>query len=100
MQCSPNDYVLVYHCGSTDGWSALFSFTAMKNGSDWSPRFAVFGDLGNENPQSIPRLQEEVQRGMYDSILHIGIVRKPKPVFVILFTIFSFEVILPMISIL
>lgn len=33
----------------------------------------MFGDLGNENSQSIPRLQEEVQRGIYDSVLHIGI---------------------------
>jgi hypothetical protein len=44
----------------------------MKEGSDFSVKFAVFGDLGNVNGQSIPRLQEEAQRGMYDSILHIG----------------------------
>ncbi|XP_054163358.1 acid phosphatase type 7-like [Oppia nitens] len=62
----------MYHCGSTDGWSTVFWFTTMKEGSDWSPRLAVFGDLGNENGQSIPRLQEEVQRDMYDAVLHIG----------------------------
>ncbi|CAG2174604.1 unnamed protein product [Oppiella nova] len=62
----------IYHCGSTDGWSPMFRFTAMRNGSDWSPRIAIFGDLGNENAQSIPRLQEEVQRGLYDTVFHIG----------------------------
>ncbi|CAG2103657.1 unnamed protein product [Medioppia subpectinata] len=70
-QLTPGDQY-IYHCGSTDGWSPLFKFNATKNGSDWSPRIAVFGDLGNENSQSIPRLQEDVQRGLYDSIFHIG----------------------------
>lgn len=39
---------------------------------DWSPRFAVFGDLGNSNAQSLPQLQEETLLGMYDAILHVG----------------------------
>ncbi|KAL0169390.1 hypothetical protein M9458_033986, partial [Cirrhinus mrigala] len=38
----------------------------------FSPRFALFGDMGNENPQSLSRLQKETQIGMYDVILHIG----------------------------
>nr|XP_033812885.1 acid phosphatase type 7 [Geotrypetes seraphini]XP_033812886.1 acid phosphatase type 7 [Geotrypetes seraphini]XP_033812887.1 acid phosphatase type 7 [Geotrypetes seraphini]XP_033812888.1 acid phosphatase type 7 [Geotrypetes seraphini] len=62
----------VYHCGSNLGWSPKFYFVALKNGSDWSPRFSVFGDMGNENPQSLGRLQKEAQRGMYDVILHVG----------------------------
>lgn len=61
-----------YHCGSVDGWSAIYKFNAMKNGSNWSPKFAVFGDLGNKNAQSLPRLQEEVQRDVYDAVLHVG----------------------------
>ncbi|XP_013772762.1 acid phosphatase type 7-like [Limulus polyphemus] len=61
-----------YHCGSADGWSAVYWFTAMKEGTNWSPRFAVFGDLGNVNAQSLPRLQREVQQGMYDVVLHVG----------------------------
>lgn len=62
-----------YHCGSkTFGWSNLFFFTAMKSGQDWSPRFAVFGDMGNLNAQSLTRLQEETLQGMYDAILHVG----------------------------
>lgn len=62
----------VYHCGSPDGWSALYFFTAMKTDPNFSPTFAVFGDLGNVNAQSLPRLQEEVQRGVYDAVLHVG----------------------------
>lgn len=44
----------------------------MKSGQDWSPRFAVFGDMGNVNAQSLARLQEETLQGMYDAILHVG----------------------------
>ncbi|XP_013772685.2 acid phosphatase type 7-like [Limulus polyphemus] len=61
-----------YHCGSNEGWSSLYFFSTMRKGNKWSPRFAVFGDLGNVNAQSLPRLQEETQRGMYDVILHVG----------------------------
>lgn len=28
--------------------------------------------MGNENAQSLVRLQEETQRGLYDAILHVG----------------------------
>lgn len=28
--------------------------------------------MGNENAQSLPRLQEEAQRGLYDAAIHIG----------------------------
>jgi acid phosphatase type 7 len=62
----------VYHVGSNFAWSNIFSFTAMPSGSEWSPRFAVFGDMGNVNGQSIGRLQEETQAGKFDAILHVG----------------------------
>lgn len=61
-----------YHCGSIWGWSELYFFKAIKSGYDWSPRFALFGDMGNENAQSLPYLQEETQKGNYDAIIHIG----------------------------
>jgi len=61
-----------YHCGSDQGWSAIYYFKTLPKSSNWSPSFAVFGDLGNINAQSLPRLQEEVQRGEYDAILHVG----------------------------
>jgi hypothetical protein len=44
----------------------------MPYGSNWSPSFAIFGDMGNLNAQSLPRLQEETMLGMYDAILHVG----------------------------
>jgi len=61
-----------YTCGSSEGWSAAFFFTAMKSGSNWSPRFALYGDLGNVNAQSLPRLQLETEKDMYDAVLHVG----------------------------
>lgn len=62
----------VYHCGSVQGWSDLFWFMTSSDESTWTPQLAIFGDLGNENARSLPYLQEEVQRGMYDAILHVG----------------------------
>ena len=50
----------------------MYTFTAMDAGSDWSPRFAIFGDLGNVNAQSVGRLQEETQAGHFDAVLHVG----------------------------
>jgi hypothetical protein len=69
---SQSSFKIVYHCGSYDGWSHIFTFVSMRDGNDWSPRFAIYGDLGNINGQSIPRLKEDVHKGMYDSILHVG----------------------------
>uniref|UniRef100_A0A8C7DL10 Purple acid phosphatase N-terminal domain-containing protein n=1 Tax=Oncorhynchus kisutch TaxID=8019 RepID=A0A8C7DL10_ONCKI len=40
----------VYHCGSEAGWSDVFSFTALNESISWSPRFSIYGDMGNENP--------------------------------------------------
>ncbi|KAL5022490.1 hypothetical protein ScPMuIL_001645 [Solemya velum] len=62
----------VYHCGSSLGWSSRYSFTAMRQGNNWSPRIVMFGDMGNVNAQSLPRLQTEVEEGMYDAVFHIG----------------------------
>lgn len=28
--------------------------------------------MGNENAQSLSRLQQDTQRGMYDAIIHVG----------------------------
>ena len=61
-----------YHCGGWDGWSAVFSFKTFKSGVDWSPRLAVFGDLGSVNAKSLSYLQEETQMGHFDGILHVG----------------------------
>lgn len=64
---------IVYHCGCDDyGWSELFWFTAMRNDSNFVVRAAVYGDMGKDNAQSLPRLQEETQLGHFDLILHVG----------------------------
>ncbi|XP_075234057.1 acid phosphatase type 7 [Lycorma delicatula] len=67
----PNE-IYLYHCGSDLGWSPEFWFKTARTDSDWSPHLAVYGDLGNINAQSLPRLQQETQRNMYDAILHVG----------------------------
>lgn len=62
-----------YRCGSNVGWSDEFWFkTAPADQSKWSPSFAIFGDMGNENAQSLARLQSESQMHYYDAILHVG----------------------------
>lgn len=62
----------IYHCGSTLGWSPQFWFRTPPTHAHWPPTLAIYGDLGNENAQSLPRLQQDTQRGMYDAILHVG----------------------------
>lgn len=40
--------------------------------NNWAPSIAIYGDMGNVNAQSLPRLQAETQDGMYDAIIHVG----------------------------
>jgi hypothetical protein len=61
---------LVYHVGSPDGWSTKYSFRTIPNEDRKS--FAVYGDLGVSNAQSLARLQREAQLDYYDAILHVG----------------------------
>ena len=44
----------------------------MQNGSDWNPRFAVFGDLGLQNAQSLKRLRRDVLKHDIDMVIHVG----------------------------
>lgn len=63
----------IYHCGSNLGWSSEFWFETIPGANEeFSPHIAIFGDMGNENAQSLTRLQEETQRKMYDAIIHVG----------------------------
>lgn len=63
----------MYHCGSSLGWSSAFYFTtAPDDSAPWAPQIVIFGDMGNENAQSLTRLQEETQRGLYDTAIHVG----------------------------
>nr|CAD7398004.1 unnamed protein product [Timema poppensis] len=67
----PNS-VYAYHCGSEKGWSPVFWFKTRPPGNSWSPALAVYGDLGYHNARSLPHLQNEVQRGFYDAVIHAG----------------------------
>lgn len=63
----------VYHCGSRYGWSNIFYMrTAPEDSTDWQPQIVIFGDMGNENAQSLSRLQEETEHGLYDTAIHVG----------------------------
>ena len=44
----------------------------MRNDPDFIVRAAVYGDMGRDNAQSLPRLQEETELGHFDLILHVG----------------------------
>ncbi|KAH9504726.1 Acid phosphatase type 7 [Bulinus truncatus] len=62
-----------YVVGSeTYGWSDKFTFTTWPAGNNWSPSLVIFGDMGNENAQSLPRMQMDALTGMYDAVLHVG----------------------------
>ncbi|CAJ0582446.1 unnamed protein product, partial [Mesorhabditis spiculigera] len=61
-----------YHVGSSFGWSSIYEFTGLKERSDGGYRMAVFGDMGNQNARSLGKIQELVQRGELDMILHVG----------------------------
>ena len=50
----------------------MYNFQTLPDSSDWSPRFVVYGDLGNSNGRTIGRLQDEVQQNRYDVLLHVG----------------------------
>lgn len=51
----------------------MFYFvTAPAKEENWAPQVVIFGDMGNENAQSLKRLQEETQRGLYDAAIHVG----------------------------
>uniref|UniRef100_A0A336LMV7 Purple acid phosphatase n=1 Tax=Culicoides sonorensis TaxID=179676 RepID=A0A336LMV7_CULSO len=61
-----------YVCGSDLGWSPIFSFKTPRLDTKWSPSVAIFGDMGNENAQSLAYLQRESEQDMYDAIIHVG----------------------------
>ena len=63
-----------YQCGSKvdGGWSPVYSFRTVPRSPHWSPRFAVYGDLGLANAKSLTRLSAEVAANNFDAILHVG----------------------------
>lgn len=68
----PNTRYMYHVGGHRTGWSDPLFFRSLPTGSSWSPRFAVYGDLGNEYGYSIGPLQSEAAMGHFDAILHVG----------------------------
>jgi hypothetical protein len=62
----------IYAVGSSFGWSTHYSFNTLRTDVNWSPRLAVYGDMGNKNARSLPYLQIEAGNGNFDMILHVG----------------------------
>lgn len=58
-------------CGSAEDWSVRYTLRTL-GGPDWSPTFAVYGDMGKDNAVSLPWLVEEASTGGIDAVLHIG----------------------------
>lgn len=79
MKCEQNTLhnlcilLLDYHCGSDLGWSDLFYFMNRRyTDVNWSPVFAIYGDMGSENARSIPRLERDVINRKIDVAIHVG----------------------------
>ena len=49
----------------------MYTFKTLRSGENWSPRLAMYEDLG-AGGQSIPFLKEEAKQGNFDVILHVG----------------------------
>ena len=46
--------------------------TTLNSGTNWSPRLAIYGDMGSTNARSLPKLMSETDAGNFDAILHVG----------------------------
>lgn len=60
-----------YRCGGEDLWSEVYTFKTLRNGEDWSPRIALYGDMGTDG-QSLSLLTSEALNGNFDVVLHVG----------------------------
>jgi acid phosphatase type 7 len=61
-----------YRCGSQLGWSPEFFFRLPSDQPTATVRLGIFGDMGNENAQSLAYLQQETQDGSFDALIHVG----------------------------
>ena len=62
-----------YQCGYGSDWSKVFTMYVLKDGTDWSPRFVIYGDLGYQNGnRSIPLLRNQTNDRQWDVVLHVG----------------------------
>lgn len=53
-------------------YSKIFDFRTLPLGQNWLPRLAIYGDFGLTNEESLPNLSKDVEKDMYDLILHVG----------------------------
>ncbi|KAJ7374452.1 hypothetical protein OS493_007558 [Desmophyllum pertusum] len=60
-----------YRCGGDNHWSDVYTFNTLRSGESWSPRIAMYGDLGTDG-QSLQYLEDEAKQGNFDVILHVG----------------------------
>ncbi len=44
----------------------------MESTADWTPRFALIGDMGTTNDRSLKRLIDDVSHDLYDAVIHVG----------------------------
>jgi 3',5'-cyclic AMP phosphodiesterase CpdA len=62
-----------YQVGNGLLTSKIFQLrTLQDNSPEYVPKIAIYGDLGNENGQSIPWLMSEVEKNRIDAVFHIG----------------------------
>ncbi|XP_015794313.1 acid phosphatase type 7 [Tetranychus urticae] len=66
------DTTYYYQVGSKSRLSPVYSFRTLPSGTNWSPRIAIFGDLGLKNGQAIPVLNNRSVSGDFDLVAHIG----------------------------
>ncbi|XP_018644223.1 acid phosphatase-related [Schistosoma mansoni] len=65
--------IYYYKCGSLDGWSDVLNFRALPSHPYWSPKLAVYGDMGATDAPSLPELIHQVKDlNSYDMVLHVG----------------------------
>jgi acid phosphatase type 7 len=53
-----------YRCGKQFGWSPEFFFGLPSDQPTATLRLGIFGDMGNENAESLAYLQQETQDGI------------------------------------
>lgn len=66
--------IAVYRVGSKHAWSEIFDFRTFPLDANvtWSPKLALFGDLGVVNGRSIPYIVNASLEDKFDAILHLG----------------------------
>lgn len=61
-----------YQVGNGILVSRIYKMRTLRNESDFVPKIAIYGDLGKDNGQSLPRLIHQADQKAIDIVLHIG----------------------------